>query len=328
MKPRKIQKIIPVPGTEMTLPVTEIIGAKDGGTMTLSAGVHSREYIGVQALIELSQEIDPQQVRGKVILLPSCNYQGFLQRSADVVPQDGKNLNREFPGDPCGTAAQRLAAFLEQEFIQVSDYLVDLHSGGFCETLTPHLYFHGTADPEVCVVSRRMGELTTIPYLVESSAENGFYSWAGQRGVPAILLERGGCGLVIADQIQEHKQDVLRILRGLGFLEDGVEEKPAAHQIITHAFYEDAPVSGCWYPYKAAGNQMQQGEALGEIRDIFGNTLYQARAKVSGVILYQTASLGIEQGTPMVAYGELPEVVTHQGGASTQFIREMSSAQE
>ena len=59
MKPRKIQKIIPVPGTEMTLPVTEIIGAKAGGTITLSAGVHSREYIGVQALIELSQEIDP-----------------------------------------------------------------------------------------------------------------------------------------------------------------------------------------------------------------------------------------------------------------------------
>ena len=87
-------------------------------------------------------------------------------------------------------------------------------------------------------------------------------------------------------------------------------------------------MSGCWYPYKEAGNRMQQGEALGEIRDIFGNTLYQARAKVSGVILYQTASLGIEQGTPMVAYGELPEVVTHEGGASAQFIRKMSLAQD
>ncbi len=307
MKSRKSQKFIPVSRTEMILPVTEIVGAEEGETITLSAGIHSREYIGVQALIELAQEIDPQQVRGKVILLHSCNYQGFLQRSADVVPRDGKNLNREFPGDPRGTAAQQLAAFLEQEFIQASDYLVDLHSGGFCETLTPHLYFQGTANPEVCAISRRMGELTTLPYLVESSAENGFYSWAGQRGVPAILLERGGCGLVVPAQIEEYKQDVLRILRGLGFLDDKVEEKSVTHQIITNAFYEDASVSGCWYPSKAAGDRIRQGEVLGEIRDIFGNTLCQARAKVSGVILYQTASLGIEQGTPMIAYGELPE---------------------
>ena len=291
----------------MILPITEIVGAEEGEMITLSAGIHSREYIGVQALIELAQEIDPQQVRGKVILLHSCNYQGFLQRSADVVPRDGKNLNREFPGDPHGTAAQQLAVFLEQEFIQASDYLVDLHSGGFCETLTPHLYFQGTADPKVCAISHRMGELTTLPYLVESSAENGFYSWAGQRGVPAILLERGGCGLVVPAQIEEYKQDVLRILRGLGFLDDKVEEKSVTHQIITNAFYEDAPVSGCWYPSKAAGDRIRQGEVLGEIRDIFGNTLCQARAKVSGVILYQTASLGIEQGTPMIAYGELPE---------------------
>ena len=309
MKPIKSQKYVSVPGTEMTLPVTEIIGSEEGKTITLSAGVHSREYIGVQTLIELAQELDPQQVRGKVIMLHSCNYQGFLQRSADVVPPDGKNLNREFPGNSRGTAAQQLAFFLEQEYIQASDYLVDLHSGGFCEALTPHLYFHGTAAPEVCAVSHRMGELTTLPYLVESSAENGFYSWAGQRGVPAILLERGGCGLVVPDLIQEHKQDVLRILRGLGFLEDRVEEKPVAHQIITNAFYEDAPVSGCWYPAKAPGNLIRQGEVLGVIRDIFGNALFQARAMVNGVILYQTASLGIEQGTPMVAYGELPEAV-------------------
>ena len=205
MKAAKSQTMLPVAGTDMLLPVTELTGAKEGETITLSAGVHSREYAGVQALIELAQELDPRKVRGKIRLLHCCNYTGFLRRSADVVPQDGKNLNREFPGDPGGTPTQRLAAFLEQEFIERTDYLVDLHSGGFCESLTPHLYFHGTAAPEVRAVSRQMAELTTVPYLVESSAENGFYSWAGQRGVPAILLERGGCGLVEPAAIEGHK---------------------------------------------------------------------------------------------------------------------------
>ena len=153
MKAAKSQTMLPVAGTDMLLPVTELTGAKEGETITLSAGVHSREYAGVQALTELAQELDPRQVRGTIRLLHCCNYEGFLRRSADVVPQDGKNLNREFPGDPGGTPTQRLAAFLEQEFIERTDYLVDLHSGGFCESLTPHLYFHGTAAPEVRAVS-------------------------------------------------------------------------------------------------------------------------------------------------------------------------------
>ena len=180
-----------------------------------------------------------------------------------------------------------------------------MHSGGFCESLTPHLYFHGTAAPEVRAVSRRMAELTTVPYLVESSAENGFYSWAGQRGVPAILLERGGCGLVEPAAIEGHKRDALRLLRGLGFLEDGEPVFPAAHQVITTAFYENAPESGCWYPAKAAGDFIRERETLGEIRNLFGRVLCRVTAKVSGVILYQTASLGIEKGTSLVAYGKL-----------------------
>ncbi len=304
MKPAKTQTWLPVPGTSLTLPLVELRGALEGQTITISAGVHSREYIGIQALLELTRELDLQTLRGRLRILPCCNYQGFVQRSGDVMPQDGKNLNRVFPGDPEGSSSQRLAAFLEEEFLTSTDFLVDLHSGGFCETLTPHLYFHGTAAPEVRAQSRRMGELTSMPYLVESSAENGFYSWAGQLGVPAILLERGGCGLVVPRQVEAHKEDVRRILRGLGFLEDGEQPAPCPHQMITTAFYEDAPASGCWYPTKQAGDLIRPGELLGEIRGLFGELLFQARARVGGVILYQTASLGIEEGSPMVAYGE------------------------
>ena len=39
--------------------------------------------------------------------------------------------------------------------------------------------------------------------------------------------------------------------------------------------------------------------------DLFGKVLCRVTAKASGVILYQTASLGIEKGTSLVAYGKL-----------------------
>lgn len=292
-------------GTGISLPVTLICGSGEGETIILSAGVHSREYIGIQALTELAREISPENVRGRVIILHCCNYEGLIRRSADVMPQDGVNLNRAFPGNPEGGVTERYAAYLEREFLAASDYIVDLHSGGFCEELTPHVYFQGTAAKEVSAVSEKIARLVDVRYIYRSSAKNGFYSHAGTLGVAGIILERGGCGLVKREEIDADKADVLNILRGLGFLCDGTAAEIKSPTLLTGGSFEDAPVSGCWHPTHRAGDIVRAGECLGEIRDIYGEPLCSVSAKTDGVILYETASLGIEKGAPMVAYGEL-----------------------
>ena len=284
-KNTKKKILLHVPKTGMTIPATLICGRETGKTITVSAGVHSREYIGIEALIRLAQELTPENVQGTILLLHCCNYDGFLSRSADVVPHDGKNLNREFPGTVDGTQTQRLA-----------------------ENLIPHAYYHGAAKPEVCAASCRMARWTEAKYLVRSEARNGFYGHAGQCGVPAIILERGGCGLLLEDEVLADIADVKNILRGLGFLKDA----PAisySHTMVQNGRYLDAPASGCWYPRKKPGDQIQKGELLGEIRNIFSEPLCRIHAETDGVVLYQTASLGIETGAPMIAYGELEKEV-------------------
>ena len=298
-----------VPDTDITIPATLLCGIKTGKSITVSAGVHSREYIGIETLIRLAQELTPEMVRGTILLLHCCNYKGFLSRSSDVMPQDGKNLNRVFPGAADGTPTQKLAAFLESEIIGHTDYLVDLHSGGFCEALTPHVYYHGAAAPNVCAVSRRIAELSGAEYLVRSEEKTGFYSHAGQCGVPAIILERGGCGLLQEEEVQQDLADVKNILRGLGFLQD-LPAKIFPHRLAQNGHYLNAPASGCWYPKKQPGDRLKTGELLGEIRSIYGETLFRISAEADGVLLYQTASLGIKAGTPMIAYAEVEKEVS------------------
>lgn len=293
--------------TGLVIPATVIHGDRIGGQITLTAGIHSREYIGIQALTRLAGELQPREIAGTVVILHCCNYDGFLRRSPDVFPQDGKNLNRVFPGCATGSVTQQVAAFLENTVMEGSDCIVDLHSGEFCEALTPHVYFQGTAKKETCRISRKMAELTSVPYLVRSSAQNGFYSWAGQKGVPAILIERGGCGLMDRQLVEEDVADVRNILRGLGFLRDGVPLVHTPQCLISAGYYEDAPSHGCWYPQKQPGGRIRQGELLGEIRTIYGDLIESVYAKTAGVILYQTVSLGIEAGTPMIAYGTLSD---------------------
>ena len=98
------------------------------------------------------------------------------------------------------------------------------------------------------------------------------------------------------------------ILCGLEFLKDA----PAisySHTMVQNGRYLDAPASGCWHPRKKPGDQIQKGELLGEIRNIFSEPLCRIHAETDGVVLYQTASLGIKTGTPMIAYGELEKEV-------------------
>lgn len=298
----KIQHFVSVPGTKLQYPETVIYGAQEGLRVTVSAGVHCREYVGIQAVIELAGSLDPKDICGELHLVHAFNYDGLICRCSDVFPSDGKNLNRVFPGSSCGTDSERLAAFLEEAIIRRCDCIIDLHSGGGYEYLTPHVYFHGAAAPEVCARSQELAMHVNVPYAVRSTAKNGFYSHAGTCGVPAVLIERGCCGLWSGQEAAQDIADVKNILRYIGVLCDGVSAVCRAPSVFTRGEYIDAPMSGCWYPARKTGDTIRAGDSLGRICDIFGRTLHEEFAKSGGVLLYQTASLGIEKDCPMVAY--------------------------
>lgn len=60
-------------------------------------------------------------------------------------------------------------------------------------------------------------------------------------------------------------------------------------------------------PAKQPGETFKEGEVLGKICDYFGRELFVYRAKMGGIILYQTISLCIMKDTPMVSYGTWDE---------------------
>lgn len=304
---KKQQCFVPVDGTELMLPVTVIRGSTLGKTTLVTAGVHSREYVGVETARLLATTLNPAQVRGTVVLVHACNYDGFLRHSNDVVPQDDKNLNHQFPGSPSGSTAERLADFLCRKFLAGSDLAIDLHSGGYNEDLMPHGYYQATADPAVCAASRELGCFADHACHVQVTATRGLFSYAPVLGVPAVLLERGGRGLWSGEEVRAMAADVRNILRFAGVLCDGVAPVRYAPEIIRRAFYIPAPLDGCWYPTRQPGARITRGDVLGELRDIFGTPLYTLYAEATGVLLYQTVSLPVKAGATIVAYGEIED---------------------
>ena len=294
-----------VPGTELSIPCTLIAGAGDGRTVLVTAGIHCAEYIGIEAAVELSRFLRPAELNGNVIILPLTNRSGFEHRTMSMVYEDGKNLNRVFPGDPEGSTAERLAHALMENFIRHTDAYIDLHSGDGYEQLTPYVYYVG--DTSVEETSREMVRCVDVPYVVRSNSKTGGgYNVASASGIPSILIERGGMGQTNFAEVTADMEDVCNLLRHFGVLNG--DPKYRDQQEFTRVIYEDAPVCGCWYPTKQAGERFKRGEVLGEIRDYFGNVQYTYRAKAQGLMLYQTASLTILNGGPMVAYGVLEDM--------------------
>src|SRR5260370_3278855 len=81
--------------------------------------------------------LEGRDLRGRVVAVPVLNLPAFRARSPFVVPDDGKNLNRCFPGDPAGTLADRLAHATFPRPISGSDALVDVHAGDMGAALGP-----------------------------------------------------------------------------------------------------------------------------------------------------------------------------------------------
>lgn len=125
----KIQGYIEMPVSKTKLPTTIICGNSDGKTALITGGVHNAEYVRINAIIHLMNQIKPEQINGTIILIPVVNVSGFEKRTVIVSPQDGKNLNRVFPGSPNGTYTEKLAYDIENILLKQVDYVIDVHNG-------------------------------------------------------------------------------------------------------------------------------------------------------------------------------------------------------
>ena len=291
---------------EFRLPAAVLHGTRPGKTMLITAGVHGGEYVGIQAAIELSQKLKIQKVAGTIIIVKVINVPAFERRNGSMGLTDGKNLNREFPGNPKGTEMERLAWAVSHELQPAADYYIDLHSGDDYEQLTSYVYYAGMADEKTVSQSRRLAEQVDVPYMVRSNvASGGAYNYAASQGIPSILIERGGMGAWTSEEVRSTRRDVRNILCHLGIYQGKKDYRTYYPLDVTDICYQDASRDGLWYPFKKPGNMIREGEILGEVRDYEGGLLELSVAEYDGVILYQTGTLQVLGDGPMIAYGKI-----------------------
>src|SRR4051794_33075984 len=190
------------------------VGNGDGPRVSVIGGIHGCEYSSIAAVTRLMRELESTPLNGTVVGVPVVSMESFRQRSPFVVPQDGKNLNRAFPGDPAGSYTDRLAHDIFKALIEPADALLDLHGGDLVEALEPFALYR---DERARALALAFG----LPYVVDSQGglEGMTAGAAAQAGIPGVIAEAGGVGQLEEDAIELLASGARNALKQLGVLE-------------------------------------------------------------------------------------------------------------
>ncbi|MBM7047162.1 M14 family metallopeptidase [Rhizobium lusitanum] len=293
-RPRTEQGFLrPIP--EIEIPFGLVEGAKPGPCLIVTAGVHASEYCSIEAAVRLMRT-DPQKLRGTLLVLPILNVTGFRARSIYVMPEDGNNLNRMFPGRPDGSVSERLAHWLVTEVFPKADAYLDLHGGDMSESLTPFTIYPGGHAP-----SEALAAVFGLPIAVGSQSRGNTISAAGALGIPSVLVEIGCNGLWNEAEVTAMMDGIGRVMGHMQMIESA--STPAAAPRLMTMTVPLAPASGLWYSAKRLSDPIAAGEKLGEIRDVFGTVLATIVAEKPGEVLYQLTTLAVNAGEALVGIG-------------------------
>jgi hypothetical protein len=229
-----------------------------------------------------------------------------------VVPEDGKNLNRSFPGDPAGTLAERLAWDAYTQFIRGADAYVDAHCGDMVEALQPFaLYEAGPAEDR----ARELAAAYGLPYVIRQPAGSGrtvngtSSSSAAELGIPAVTAEAGGCGLVEEHAVALHVAGLNGVLASLGMTEAPAENRAAETRAAEPTYlgrflWPRCQKAGWWAPTIKAGDAVRQGQAVGTVASLDGGCVQETvTAPADGIVIFVTSSPAVADDGLLLGLG-------------------------
>ncbi len=248
-----------------------VIRNGDGPTALLTGGNHGDEYEGPVALFDLAAKLQPEEIEGRIIIVPAMNYPAFRAASR-TSPIDRFNLNRSFPGRPDGGVTEKIADYFERVLLPLSDFVLDMHSGGKTLDFIPFAAAHvlpDTLQEERCAAAMRA---FNAPYSMKlHEIDNvGMYDTAAEaQGKVFVSTELGGGGTATARSIAITRKGVANFLKHAGILKGELE--------LTDSLELDIPDIGCYTfsehdglvePVVDLGSRVREGDILARIHNV------------------------------------------------------------
>jgi N-alpha-acetyl-L-2,4-diaminobutyrate deacetylase len=270
------------------IPISVIAGG-EGPTALLTGANHGDEYEGPIALQGLVEELTPEAVSGRVIVVPYMNHPAF-KAGKRTSPLDGGNLNRLFPGRPDGGPTQKIADFFQRVLLPMADVVVDYHSGGRTLDFVPFAAAHVLPDKkqeEACIAAMRAFNAPYSMKLLEIDAVGMYDTAVEAMGKTFVTTELGGGGTSTARTNAIAAKGVRNVLRHAGILAGEPEVGPTTMLDMPDGdCFVFAEGEGMVEPLADLGERVEKGAPLARIwpKDRTGAAPVEIAARRTGLL--------------------------------------------
>ena len=274
------------------IPITVAKNGK-GPTALFTGANHGEEYEGPIALNDLCNRIDVTKIDGRVIIIPAMNYPAF-QAATRVSPIDNLNMNRIFPGKAKGSVTEVIADYFSTVLLPMSDYVLDIHSGGKTLDFLPFAAYHELDDKNQQAKCEAATRAFAAPYfvsLIEIDAAGMYDTQAESMGKIFVSTELGGGGTSTPRTIDIAKRGVHNLLVHAGILRDEpIQSETPMVQLDMQQdnAYVFSQHNGLLEPCVVLGDSVRKGDLISKV--------YSTERSGTSPVEYYAASDGIIMG--------------------------------
>ncbi|MCK4399537.1 succinylglutamate desuccinylase/aspartoacylase family protein, partial [Candidatus Bathyarchaeota archaeon] len=231
---------------------------------------------------------------GILVLVPVVNTEGFHARKPYSNQLDHLNQNKVFPGDPEGSMTRRVAHAVFDSFVSKSDYLVDCHSADLGEDATHGMFIYRTDDEDLTNKMTEMARCFDCDYIGTTEISGNTGEAVRLYGIPCIMTESGAPYPIREDDVLYHYMGLRNLMRHIGMMD---EEAALGDQRVDPPTQRvHAKSGGLWRRKVEAGQRVKEGELLGIVSDLHGETLQVATAPLKGVVSFLRVHYSVNEG--------------------------------
>lgn len=287
----------------------------DGPTVLVLAGNHGDEYEGQFAAAELAHDLKPEQIHGRVIIIP-CLSQAASKAGTRHWPT-GVNFNRSFPGNENDAVSDKLAHFISTELFPISDAVMDMHSGGRGMFFIPcsHMVWSSDKVQRAKMISSMIAWNTShhliFPEQPGTNPASLLPGDAERQGKNLYTTELGGAGIATFETTKLAKDGLRNALAHAGVLSAPTKSRvelglsaPIFLDMRGSRSYVHAMDAGLYENLIPLGETVMEGEPVGLIHN-----MDHPSAPAIRVLAPQTGVVGVMRGFPRVVIGDLVAVI-------------------
>lgn len=265
---------------EVLLPLV-IIHRGPGPSVLVAGGTHGDEFEGQLTVAKLCRDIDPEAVRGTLILLPLHNVLA-CHAGTRLTPGDNSDLNRLYGMKDGDGPAHAIARFVETVLLPRVDWVIDLHSGGAAHEFVLSSNLQARLHSSEFETMREPLLAFDAPYAIvfdEVSASGQMphtgtlEGFARSLGKKAISSELGGAGRVTPASIRVAEHGLGSLLSHIGAVPWPGATRPdqSRSQLLflgRPEHYVAAPTGGRFAPRVQLGDTIRKGDLLGTVASL------------------------------------------------------------